>query len=95
MNFAPKPWYLYIARCNDNSFYTGVTTDVKRRIEKHNAGTGAKYTRGRNPLELIYCEKYPDQSAAQVEEARIKKLNRKQKELLVSEKLLERFNDTR
>jgi putative endonuclease len=87
-----KPWYLYIARCNGNTFYTGVTTDVKRRIEQHNDGTGAKYTRGRAPIELIYCAQYANRSEAQIEEARIKKLNRKQKDLLVSEKLLEKIN---
>jgi putative endonuclease len=86
-------WYLYIALCGDNTFYTGVTTDVKRRIEKHNEGTGAKYTRGRAPIELIYCAQYANRSEAQIEEARIKKLSRKQKELLVSEKLLEKLNE--
>ncbi len=87
-----KPWYLYIARCNGNTLYTGVTTDVKRRIEEHNKGVGAKYTRGRAPIELIYCAEYSNRSEAQIEEARIKKLSRKKKEILVSEKLLEKLN---
>lgn len=85
-------WYLYIALCGDNTLYTGVTTDITRRIEQHNAGTGAKYTRGRGPIKLLFCEEYPDRSKAQIEESRIKKLSKKNKQLLISEKLLKKFS---
>lgn len=50
-------WYLYILRCRDDSLYTGITTDVEKRLEMHRSGKGAKYTRGRAPLELVYREK--------------------------------------
>lgn len=85
-------WYLYIARCNDNTLYTGVTTDVRRRIKEHNEGTGAKYTRGRGPIQLLFSEEYSNRSTAQIAESKIKKLKRKQKEEYISEKLLEKMN---
>ena len=57
-------WKLYILRCGDGSLYTGITTDVENRLEAHRSGKGAKYTRGRGPLELIYSEDCGDHSAA-------------------------------
>ena len=51
-----KNWYLYILRCGDGTLYTGITTDVEKRLEQHRTGKGAKYTRGRQPLELVYRE---------------------------------------
>jgi len=74
-----KPWYLYIVLCNDSSLYTGITTNVKRRINAHNAGRGAKYTRGRGPVELVHLRQFSNRSDASKEESAIKKLKRKQK----------------
>ena len=78
-------WYVYILRCADDSLYTGVTTDVLRRFKEHTEGkTGAKYTRANKPIEIVYTHKYDTRSEAQIEEARIKKLSKVQKEKLVS-----------
>ena len=72
-------WYVYILRCGDDSLYTGITDDVKQRLDAHRAGKGAKYTRGRGPLELVYTEEQPDKSAALRREYAIKQLPRKKK----------------
>ena len=56
------PWYVYILRCGDGTLYTGITDDIPRRLAAHRAGKGAKYTRGRGPLELVYQEQAPDKS---------------------------------
>ena len=77
------PWYVYILRCGDNTLYTGITDDVPRRLAAHRAGKGAKYTRGRGPLELVYQERVPDKSAALRREAAIKRLKRAEKEKLI------------
>ena len=76
-------WYLYILRCKDNTLYTGITTDVEKRLEAHRAGKGAKYTRGRGPLELVYTEECGDHSAALRREAEIKRLSREEKLKLI------------
>lgn len=76
-------WFVYILRCSDKSLYTGVTTDITRRIKEHNTVRGAKYTRVRQPVFVVYQEVFPDRSSAQTREAAIKKLNRKQKEALL------------
>jgi putative endonuclease len=76
-------WTVYVARCRDGSFYTGVTTDPKRRLAEHNAGAGASYTRSRTPVDLVYWESVPDRSCALRRENAIKRLTRAQKELLV------------
>ena len=76
-------WYLYILRCKDNTLYTGITTDVEKRLEAHRSGKGAKYTRGRGPLELVYRECCENHSEALKREAKVKKLTREAKELLV------------
>ena len=76
-------WKLYILRCGDGSLYTGITTDVERRLETHRSGKGAKYTRGRGPLELVYREECGDHSAALKRELEIKKLPREEKEKLI------------
>lgn len=76
-------WYLYILRCKDDSLYTGITTDVEKRLEAHRAGKGAKYTRGRGPLELVYKEECGDHSAALRREAEIKRLPREEKLKLI------------
>ena len=72
-------WYLYILRCGDGSLYTGITTDVEKRLEAHRSGKGAKYTRGRGPLELVYREACGDHSEALKRELEIKRLPREEK----------------
>lgn len=81
--------YVYILRCSDGTFYTGYTTDLTRRIEEHQSGMGARYTRGRRPVELIYFEECDTKQHAMQREAAIKRLTRKQKEKLVSKTLLQ------
>lgn len=78
-------WYLYILRCGDGTLYTGITTDVEKRLELHRSGKGAKYTRGRGPLELVYRECCGDHSDALKREIVIKKLSRSKKEQMLSE----------
>ena len=68
-------WKLYILRCGDGTLYTGITSDVEKRLEAHRTGKGAKYTRGRGPLELVYREVTESHSAAAKREWQIKKLN--------------------
>ena len=75
-------WYLYILRCGDGTLYTGITNDVEKRLAAHRSGKGAKYTRGRGPLELVYREELPDHSAALKREREIKGLTRLEKEKL-------------
>ncbi len=73
-------YYIYIVQCRDKSLYTGITTDVVRRIKEHNGKkSGAKYTRAKGPVKLVYLKKYPDRSSASVEEARVKSLSRAEK----------------
>ena len=72
-------WTLYILSCGDGSLYTGITNDLDRRLEAHSSGNGAKYTRGRGPLEVIYTEQLADRSAASKRERTIKKLSRQEK----------------
>ena len=79
-------WYLYILRCGDGSLYTGITTDVEKRLEAHRAGKGAKYTRGRGPLELAYREACGTHSDALKRELEIKRLPREEKEKLIDAK---------
>lgn len=76
-------WSLYILRCGDASLYTGITNDVNARIETHRAGKGAKYTRGRGPLELVYVEECDDRSSALVRERQVKRLPRRAKLALI------------
>ena len=78
-----QTWKLYILRCGDGTLYTGITTDVEKRLETHRSGKGAKYTRGRGPLELAYREVCGSHSDALKREAEIKKLSRQEKELLI------------
>jgi putative endonuclease len=78
-------WYVYIVRCSDDTFYTGVARDLTRRIQQHNHGNaGAKYTRARRPVELVYQETAADRSAAQQREYRIRKLSAAEKRQLVA-----------
>ena len=77
-------YYVYILRCADDTLYTGITTDVDRRVLEHNGNeVGAKYTRARQPVQLVYSAKFSDRSSASKEEFRIKQMTRSQKELLV------------
>jgi putative endonuclease len=73
-------WYLYILRCRDGSFYTGITTDVQRRVAMHNEGKAARYSRGRRPVTLIHVEKCRNKTDALQREHAIKELTRKEKE---------------
>lgn len=77
------PYYLYILRCGDNSLYTGITTDVARRLTAHQSGKGAKYTRGRGPLTLVYQEELPDKPSALRRELAVKALTREEKLALI------------
>ncbi|WP_410765952.1 GIY-YIG nuclease family protein [Haloferax sp. DFSO60] len=74
--------FVYMVECSDGSLYTGYTTDVERRVSEHNAGTGAKYTRGRTPVELVHVEEYDSKSAAMSREYEIKQLSTKKKRRL-------------
>ena len=78
-------WYLYILRCGDDTLYTGITTDVEKRLEVHRSGKGAKYTRGRAPLELVYREVCGSHSDALKRESAVKKLTRIQKETIIAQ----------
>lgn len=72
-------WWLYMLRCADGTLYTGITTDVERRLAEHNSGKGAKYTRSRRPVEVVYREPCPDKSAALRREIAVKRLSRAHK----------------
>ena len=76
-------WYVYILRCGDGTLYTGITNDVPRRLQMHRSGRGAKYTRGRQPLELVYTQVCDDHSEALRREWQIKQLSRREKEKLI------------
>ncbi len=78
-------WYLYILRCGDGSLYTGITTDIPRRLAAHRAGRGAKYTRGRGPLELVYREECGGHSQALRRELAVKALPREEKQRMILE----------
>jgi putative endonuclease len=75
-------FFVYIVRCRDGTLYTGMSNDVQKRIAKHNAGTGAKYTRSRKPVLLLYLKPFQTKALAASEERRIKKLTKKEKEAL-------------
>jgi predicted GIY-YIG superfamily endonuclease len=76
------PWTVYLARCADGSYYTGITTDPVRRMAQHNAGSGAAYTRSRLPVTLVYAEPALSRSAALRREHAIRNLSRREKERL-------------
>lgn len=78
--FEEKKYFVYILKCNDNTLYTGITTNLERRLKEHNdSKLGAKYTKLRRPVELIYSKEFANRSLATIEEARIKKLSRQEK----------------
>lgn len=78
-------YYVYILNCSDNTLYTGITTDIKRRIDEHNSSDkGAKYTKLRRPVELVYSEESVNRSTASKREYEIKKMSRLKKLELIS-----------
>jgi len=78
-------WHVYILQCADGTFYTGITTDLDRRIKEHNTSPkSAKYTRGRRPVKLVFSCKMKDKAEASKEEHRIKQLSREKKSELIS-----------
>ena len=77
-------WWVYIVECVDNTYYTGITPDINKRIEKHNSGVGAKYTKFRKPVKLLYYEKHENRSQATKKEIQIKKLTHNQKKELIN-----------
>lgn len=79
-------WVLYILRCSDHSLYTGITKDLERRLNEHNHNNklAAAYTRARRPVKLVYQESYPDRSSVSKRETEIKKMNKAEKEKLIS-----------
>ncbi len=79
------PCYCYILECSDGTLYTGWTTNPERRLKTHNAGSGARYTRTRRPVKLVYVEPQPDPGAAMKRERAIKRMGRRQKEKLIKE----------
>jgi putative endonuclease len=83
-----SPWQVYLVRCADGTLYAGTARDAVRRVAEHNgaSGRGAKYTRGRRPVRLVYREVAPSRSEAQKREARIKRLSRAKKESLVEKR---------
>lgn len=80
-----KTWFVYMLRCGDGSLYTGITTDVEARLEVHRSGKGAKYTRGRGPLELVHSEECDTKSDALKRELEIKSLPRSDKMKLIGQ----------
>ncbi len=84
MNPAPSPWVVYILRCRDGSLYTGITTDLARRLRAHAAGRASRYTRSRLPVRLVHSEPQPSRSMALKREAAIKQLPRRTKLELVN-----------
>ena len=79
------PYFVYILRCADKTFYTGITNDLEKRVETHNTGkTAAKYTRARRPVKLVYSEQLKTKSAALKREWEIKKMKRSEKALLIN-----------
>lgn len=86
---AEQKYYFYVLKCHDGSFYAGFTTDVDKRVAKHNAGKGAKYTRSHRPVTLIYNTSFETKSQALHAEAQFKKLSRRQKEVFLRQRQVE------
>ena len=82
---AEEDWFVYIVECADRSFYTGITNNLERRVDEHNLGKGARYTRGRGPVALRYRELQPDRSRASTRECEIKALSRREKQELINQ----------
>ncbi len=82
-----QKYYVYIVRCKDGTLYTGKSVDIENRLQKHNSGQGAKYTRSRLPVELVYYEEYGSHREAAQRECEIKKLTKQEKEILLSRRV--------
>ncbi len=82
---AANDWSLYILKCCDGSFYTGITNNIERRLKMHQAGKASRYTRTRGPVEMLYSETCSDRSSALIRECEIKEWPKKKKEALVAE----------
>ena len=80
-------WFVYMVRCVDKSLYTGITTDVLRRVNEHNGEEGARYTRSRTPVVLVYKEKVESRSVASKREIEIKKMKKTEKERLLNQEI--------
>ena len=79
-----KKWYVYMVECCDGTLYTGITTDLDRRVDEHNNSTkGAKYTASRRPVKLVYFMDQPNRSSACITEAKFKKMKRAQKDIII------------
>lgn len=78
------PHYFYLARCADDSLYSGYCVDLHKREDAHNSGTGAKYTRARGPVKIVYSEEFDSKSAALKREAEVKRWTKAQKEELIN-----------
>ncbi len=78
------PWFVYLARCADDTLYCGITNDLAARFAAHNAGKGARYTRSRTPLELVYSRRCRTRGRARQLEYRVKQLTRAEKQLLIA-----------
>ena len=87
MNKNQKAYTVYILRCADGTLYTGITTDLDRRVQEHNDGVGAKYTRGRGPVVVVYKEILSSRSVASKREAEIKSLDKTEKMKLIGDKV--------
>ena len=87
---SPKPpaetWFVYMLRCADGSLYTGITKDMKRRWQQHDAGTASRYTRSRRPVKLVWQETQPTQSSALKREAAIKAMTRREKMAMIRQR---------
>ena len=81
-----EKWFVYMVRCADGSLYTGITKDVVRRCQQHNAGTASRYTRSHRPVKKIFQEAHPDQSSALKREAAIKAMNRRGKLTMIRQR---------
>ncbi len=89
-------YHLYILKCADGTLYTGITVDLKRRIAQHNTGThGARYTRTRRPVQLVYTKKFRDRSTASIAEAALKALPRTKKLVLITSRQEQRYKHVR
>ena len=86
-----KQWTLYIIKCRDASLYTGITTDLGKRLKRHNEGRATKYTRGRSPVRLVYSESLDNESLARKREMEIKKMPRAAKLRMIRNKKLTGF----
>jgi predicted GIY-YIG superfamily endonuclease len=77
-------WFVYVLRCSDQTLYTGITTDTDRRLAEHNEGRGARYTRSRGPVALVYIERAPDRASALQREYEIKRMKAAEKREMVA-----------